>query len=758
MPSKLLSRLNAFLDESIATQVMATLPSWPAAPTGQHRPFFGEAMTQVQSVIIHETTGYPTYQSANNFGNLYANPHVPHAGIGPQFYVSGNGTVYRLIDVAPSARVTWHSTYMNGLSIGIENGDLGDNHELGPVAMVTAQDVINETRDAQGHATQTVAQATPVAQAWQATARRRWRTFSSAEGDTSVPPDPSVPEDLAGIKLHMALHPGFSTDAEGVLIWFGMPTTYTGPQNTAQVIADFRRMLFTEANMRSLVLLCRYLAEQTGIPRNFPVLPYVTMDQQSTLGAGSAAAQVAVLRRFIMCDERANELATAAGTSFEKIDNNDISLPAWFQSKIVTNQNTSGDHFTHNTAWTGMFSDPANGYRGFAGHGFVGDTLPEDSHSMCPGPFFDWHRFSREVWDWWWYPFDFDAPAPATTLAPSQTMRGYRQARGDTPLREYYYDANGQPADYAAARLPVAESLSGANVFAAPASIPLYALANGVVVAARIPTPLTTGTPPGFLLVRHEVFCLAVNDSIDYDLNPAYVYSLTQFVESPGLVSENVADSNPDWYNRFAKRLKETELAVTFNKAQSASDPPLRSAWARPLAGGGGQRRTLGEWITNDATAYRQAQNLLAQGLTATFPIELPPGATPVRVALGDFLGYPGVVNGSLSGSQTGVLIDIFTADPLPQLFSLLAPPALPTGELVKSPGALPDWWQSVVGLLTLEQDSAKELPGSGLVWHYNMVDFLAWINRVTWSSEWKKYGPIDPVHTSAPLRPKSRL
>src|ERR1700739_844632 len=63
----------------------------------------------------------------------------------------------------------------------------------------------------------------------------------------------------------------------------------------------------------------------------------------------------------------------------------------------------------------------------------------------CPGPLFDWHRFAREVWDWWWYPFDFKEMSPPT---PETKRRPYQQARGNTPLVEYYFDANGTAADY----------------------------------------------------------------------------------------------------------------------------------------------------------------------------------------------------------------------------------------------------------------------------------------------------------------------
>ena len=67
-------------------------------------------------------------------------------------------------------------------------------------------------------------------------------------------------------------------------------------------------------------------------------------------------------------------------------------------------------------------------------------------------------------------------------------------------------------------------------------------------------------------------------------------------------------------------------------------------------------------------------------------------------------------------------------------------------------------WWPTLCGYLTLEQDAAKALPFDGMVWHYDVVDFLAWINGVTWRSEWQKYGLVDAIDAGGvPARPKSR-
>src|SRR6185312_7349179 len=94
----------------------------------------------------------------------------------------------------------------------------------------------------------------------------------------------------------------------------------------------------------------------------------------------------------------------------------------------------------HNVAWSDFCEDLGTAtaankrcYRGFLSHGLPGainikeDGTDQDDHP-CPGPYFDWHRFAREVWDWWWYPFDL------TSVAPIEFTRPYRQARRDTQL------------------------------------------------------------------------------------------------------------------------------------------------------------------------------------------------------------------------------------------------------------------------------------------------------------------------------------
>jgi len=722
VPSKLLDRLNEFYDETPAATVMQVGANPTATlhwPTGT--PTWGGAMHPVQSVVIHETTGYPSYYASDSFVKRYTVITAVRDSTGPHFYVDGNGTAHRLIDISPPLLV-WHATYLNLMSIGIENGDLGDNLKLGPDAVVSGSP------------------------AEQATARARWRALSTNA------------QDLNNMKGQMLLHPGMGVNsgpAEGVLIWFGT-AQYDGPQDAAHTGSPFRRMLFTERNYRSLVLLCRYLAEQLGLPRNFPIFPWEAMDQNIT--------SVDKFRKIVLADERSDYIALAAGTTTADLTANAPTLATWYTQQIHA---ADGTFKQHNMAWRKMLDNSVNaagqgGYRGFHGHGFAGDIYHYDNHSLCPGPFFDWHRFSREVWDWWWWPFDYEAvPAvPTPTVQLSTSQRDYRKARATTPLREYYYDADGEPSDYTAARVAGDTVSFGGNAFTATNQTPVFAMANGVMVAACIPSvvPMAPTAQPGFALVRHEVFYQTAANRIDYDTDPTVFYTLTHFIDNPQRDLTNASDNNPDWLNRFLVRLTESELAVTLHTDRVVSmaanpaqiDLALQHAWARIPSGL--QRRTLGDEISSDAADYRLIATDLSQGNVALFPLELRPGTTPVRVILGDFLGFPG----AMGGGQTGVMVDVFSVGPLIQPFSM-GPSTLPAARQAASPLTQTDWWNQVCGFLALEQDSTKQLPFDGVVYHYDVVDFLAWINNITWNSEWPKYQIVDVVHTGAPPRPKSR-
>ena len=701
MPSELLNRLQRFLRVNTARSVMNARLNAEAQPT--HWPFlnhvrtnFGDVMAAVHSIVIHETTGWPSYQSANNFVDQYTSRTAVNQGIGPQFYVDGNGTAFKLIDIDPR-RLTWHASFLNGIAFGIENGDIGDNPDIRPPEV-------------------------------------HWRALTTK---------PANQDDLAGLKLFAAVHPMSAGDEDVVPIWF--PTAnYRGPGDLTHV-GGFR-MLFSEANYRTLALLCRYLAEELGIPRNFTLLPYE--EREPNLN------DVANLRKIVLADERAEMITRMLGKTIADFTANGKALSDWYTEQVSHRDPSPANRShgkVHNVAWSNFFEDlggPGTAadkrcYRGFLSHALPGainikpDGTDQDDHP-CPGPYFDWHRFAREVWDWWWYPFDFEP------LGPSQTLRPYRQARRDTPLISYYYDVDGRPEDYTGKRILLASDDS----FNLPDPTPIYAMANGVLVAARI-NMSNSPAQPGFVLCRHEVFHEALGVNINYNTPPSYVYSLTFYLQQPGLTFDDLSDNNPDWLNRLIMRQFECDAAIAFKKGHAA-DVHLRAAWDRvPIpAAEGGRRLATGAQIERDADNYAASLENLRQGRPALFPLENQPGATPVRVILGDFLGFPN----RMPGNQDGINISIFSRDRVAAL------PALAATQGV-SVWAGEDWWSAASAPGRQEDDAAKNLPADGLVWHYPLLSFLPWINGITWTSEWDKYKVVNNAgaRVDRPLTPTRR-
>lgn len=715
-------------------------------------PQFGDPIARVQSVMIHETSGWPSYASSGSFQSLFKSLNsldwvgpnvtghwVDKRGIGPQYFVEPNGTAFTLIgpqNLVGDARITWHGETMNRLSVGIENSNIGDSG------------------------------VTPGA----GNGPRWFRLTANAQ-------------DLPGRKAFLVLHPDNAEDA--LLIWIAQFPGYTGPGDIPTP-ANWDNMLFTERDYRTLVLLCRLLAEQFGIPRNFLIFPYL---------ARADRADPALFRRMILADQLGDAIARKLGTTIAVIQADGAPYTTWYNPNQAAN-------------WSRFFgANPANlqvqdtpCYKGFLSHAINGGH-------PCPGPLFDWHRFAREVWDWWWYPFDinpvrytcnnaFGAPvlsnlAPTTadltsgmalsgvgvpdgarimsvdsatqitmtlnSTAPitvftagraSGTPRSYRDARRDTALIEYYWEATGSAAQYDGLRLPQ----SASETFRLADNARIYAMANGVVVAARIPVaePATNG----LLLVRHEVFHQGVNGRIDYDQDPTFVWTLTYYLRNAGFAIPPAPPAaagalpaiNPDWLNRFIIRLVECELAVAFHTAH-AGNAALARGWSHAPSGAG-PRLPTGQEIERDAASYRAIAGDLSAGRAALFPLESQISPAPVRVCLGDFLGFPGRI--PVVGVDA-VRFEIFSLDQLP------VPNAL--RRQVSAAEDNEDWWNSVTAAARHEDPAGADLPANGMVWQYTLRDFLTWVNNVTWASEWQKYDVTAPGGGPAPVpaRPVGR-
>jgi hypothetical protein len=747
VPSQLLQRLNRFLDQQKAQQIMALeavprvdhtdphsasptqnlTPHWPA---GQ----FGDVMGTIQCIVIHETSGTPSYAGNQTFVGRYTCTVNVDRGIGPQYFIEPNGTAFTLIgdqNLAGSPRMTWHGGWpsehidMNPYSLGIENADIGDSsispgNGRGPHWWQLS----TQSEDLTGmkvYLTLFPDQQPDANLIWIARFAQEW-----VELPAPPPPPPPAHPPPPQFALHAGVRPGFQGTgdiADGANP--GIDRHIARPR-------AWRNMLFTERNFRSLVLLCRLLAEQNGIPRNFPLLPYASADQDRP--------NVAVFRRLILAEQRRDAIAAQLGTTTAAIQANTAAFVQFYQAHPAQ-------------TWSRLFgANPGQGPSAAHPHGVLSTPVTPCfrgilAHSVngghpCPGPLFDWYRFAREVWDWWWYPFDIEAAGPSTTMRP------YFQARHNTPLLEYYYDAHGDAAAYDA----LVQRVTIEETFVLPNATPIYAMSNGVVVAACLGSLSATSATTGFLLVRHEVFHRAANNRIDYDHAPTYVWTLIKFLQNPGFNIPSAPPAlpaatpagNPSWLNRFIIRLRECELAVQFHTANAAGNAALRTAWLHnPSAPG--PRGSTGQEIERDAAAYRRIADDLTAGHVARFPLEASTDTTPVRVCLGDFLGFPGPTSTGVQGIQ----IEIFSKEELP----------VPHRAQRVVSASTESWWPDVTAALRHEAAVEADLPANGMVWHYSTTDFLAWINHITWLSEWEKYGvTVDGAPAPAPARPQTRI
>lgn len=761
MPSALQTRLDAVFSDEPRTRVMAGSAHWAGG--------FGTVMNDVRAIVAHLTAGWPPREKVEEFVQRYIGPPTnvaarPKAGIGPQYFVPGDGTVFELIDM-PS--VTAHGNHVNNWAIGVETGNLGD------VAPPPGN---------------------------------RWLSLA-ANADENA-------DDIPGAKLWISRH-GF----RNVVVSWWTTRTYAGPVREA--LGNERYMLFSDEQYRGWALLARLLCEQHLVPRNFPLLPHALR--------GGTVDNSASLRRIALADECFQVLLRAlAPFGIQEADfepANTATLEARYRAAVLTRDEATL-RARNNRAWTALFDV----YRGFHGHGFSGSNklkrklrpdgtvvFVETDHD-CAGPLFDWHRFAREVWDWWWYPFDLSDDLTRAVA----TARPERHAGGTTPLREYYFEARDFDAkDRGYGLLALGTGLRSSNgIFGDTSSpstftfdsegVPIYAPANGELVAARFPD---TGTDVSmaFVLVRHEIFHLpdtltieidgvgafpANPGRIDYDREPSWVYSLVMHLARPaGMSLNDVSDANPDWLNRVLVRKKECDLALGLYNASAAHGGVAQAAWDSRPPGAPQRPSALDAWRADQLALQLFLERLRAGDVAVGASGRN--GETPIRVLLGDFLGHGGIIRKEGAVVLHGIRLETFASSFVPTGFQSLVSASttgwsLPAGTPLRPPpapfyrsewsmappaderlrlraiGVDPDlvaWW----GDAALVTQLHPTLPGharlntAGYAFHFEPLAFMRWLNQITWASEWPKYRVTDDTGGLVPqspdhLRPRSRL
>ena len=752
MPNELLLTVEDVLTDAPATAVMNSPGNW-------HGGHWGDVFADVKTVIVHLTVGWPGRGKADGFVHRYTVVRIGESqhgeihpcancpptlqpagiagctctwGIGPMYYLSNDGTLARLVSNRnDEARITFHGGWVNDRAIGVETGNLFRS-------------------------------AAPPGDGW-----------------LRLSQHPAT-EDIPGANLFVRdLH---DNPREVIACWW-TTAHYAGP---AREPVGAGLMLFSEAQYRSWATLGRFLAEQFDVPRNLPLLPWETRVANVNASAN--------YRRIVLADPAFDaivaDLPAAWHMTANMFENDPAALQTAYQARIGGGQND---------AWLQLF----NTYRGFHGHDFTGDNgrPPSPNEHDCPGPLFDWHRFARELWDWWWYPFDVvDVPpfANPTTAAP---RRGYQRPDRSTPLLEHYFDDDNQNPIIggldgrhdARLRDGILGSTSAPATWRLDQGSPVYALANGELIAARYAQP-TGPVSMSFLLVRHLVFHQTVGGAdavlslrLDYDTPASTVYSLYMHIgDPPGLDLAAFNPANPDWLNRVHIRKRECDLGLTFYDGSADHHGVPEAAWNQPLPGQAARPTLVDGWRI-DQQALIAFLGDLQVGNTAIAPFTSQ--STPIRIILGDYLGNEGVVALENGADVRGIRVEVFSPlvlgaftqtggggewDPVPpglvgmpvQRFPSEWARDLDSAEQATLEGLgvdvdLVTWWPDVARAMALDPNTiaVNRLPDDGNVFHYQPFDFLRWINSVTWQSEWPKYQVHDAGGNAqaAPPQPRSR-
>lgn len=387
------------------------------------------------------------------------------------------------------------------------------------------------------------------------------------------------------------------------------------------------------------------------------------------------------------------------------------------------------------------------------------------------------------MWDWWWYPFDLVPVVPTTTVTSAAPVRPYRTPNGQTPPIEYYYDEDHHQApfvldDQHSDRIQdgIHGPESSPTTFRLDNNSPVYALANGELVAARYSA--LGSVSMSFVLVRHEVFhqqaAAPVGPRLDYDVDPDWLYTLYMHLAFTAVTDFHfdVPDAaNPDWLNRVLIRMRECDLVDPFHTAHAGhtghpGDVP-DAVWngVRP---GSAQRPSMLTALQADRTAYRDFLTALQAGRVATAPVG--PGVTRMNVLLGDYLGRGGVIPDSSGHASHGMRVEVFSptwhipgfvtiqswnaslpnVKPLVQTQSEWArTPAGAEATTLTTAGVdltLVPWWATVQAAVAVDGQLAAgaALPVSGIVNHYKLFDVMNFLNPLTWASEWPKYQATD--------------
>ena len=722
--SELLRRLAPQYDETPAADVHRR-GHWPGKG-------WGAALDHIHTLVIHFTEGWPSRDKANDFVRRYTDATVgpDWFGIGPQAFISGDGTVFRLIDLSRAlAGLTWHGEWINHWALGVETGNLG-----------TKQPPSTD---------------------------HRW---IAANAD---------PENLPGMKLWIT---GVNQEVQPA--WW-TTASYSGPARGA---IRAGHMLFSEHQMQAHALLARYLCEEFGLPRNFLVLPHEGRESMIDDSVKYRQLVVADERADMLMRAVAAAPINIPAASFGADPASAAALQGQYHGAIVPaghgQHQYNGAYNAFCATYRGIHSHRISGALNvrYSEHDCPNPLF--DWHRMAREVSdYWWFPFDvvggrtnvevRQYRHW-----GADTKVVEYYFDESEADRLARVTVGihgpgsspDTfsldPASPIYAMSNGE---LVAARFPE----PGAGVSMA------FVLVRHDVYHER---PFSSVVPFA------DFFDLDVPPGpIDYDQAPETgVYTLYMHLgRAPEMSFEHVSDGNPDWLNRLLARQKECYLGVEFYDASRNHHGIGAGAWNSVLPALPRRPTTLRGW-RQDKDGLATFTRELAAGRVALMPrLNL---TVPPRILLGDFLGHSGVIRAEPgTPPRHGIRVETFAPSFAAPTFStsaassdwsppgVLQPPHclqyssewrrdLTQTELAALTAIGVDadqlfWWGDVVVAQLLDGVLPRDaqLPNSGVVWHYRPLEFAKWINGVTWASEWPKYEVTDAAGNAVPRPPRPR-
>ncbi|MBE9474658.1 MAG: N-acetylmuramoyl-L-alanine amidase [Chloroflexi bacterium] len=197
-------------------------------------------------------------------------------------------------------------------------------------------------------------------------------------------------------------------------------------------------------------------------------------------------------------------------------------------------------------------------HQGIMGH------MNLQGNRIDPGASLDYYRIKRGISDKWWYPVNLNNSERAINYLDQAQSAAYLNMveYGDLAHLEQYYQLN---ENANVGFFPIGANRiwhGGIHLPSGSNSKPVYVMANGTIVAARVFYGVVEGPnlpiSTCFVLIKHLVHTRDNDEEIDYSLNStATIYSLYMHLER--LVIERGDDGNfiidydslPTWVNHY---------------------------------------------------------------------------------------------------------------------------------------------------------------------------------------------------------------